>query len=278
MIYKFFNGKYYNKKLLSNIYDNIKFYSNCKKKLISIFIIGDNFSKNLYLKSKIKIFIKINLNYFILKFSKNIKEKTISFIISILNKNTNITSIFLQLPFPKKFNIFIISKKILYKKDVDLINPYNILKNSDNNISLKFKNSTPHSVIFFLKKINLNFKKTRFALFGFSDIIGKPLLIELINLGSTCSIISKFNINFVNQIKHIDIIITAVGMPKFIKNEFLPHGSIIIDISININNFNKIIGDFMYTKYLKSSYLSLVPGGIGKITIINLINNIIKSF
>jgi len=275
MIIKKINGKYYYNKELKKLKKIITFFNKnyLKNLFLSIIVIGDNYATNTYIKKKIDVCNYSNSYFVLLKFSRNIITTTIMKIINILNNNKYITGILIQCPLPKKLNKLLIFKKISQSKDVDFLNFTNL-----NSHLYGIKNiiypCTVTTILFFLKKLKINIKNVKFSIFGFSNIVGKPLSLKLISLGANVNIISKHDKKYFKLLKDSDIIITAVGKNKFISCEDVPFGSIILDVGINKVK-NKLYGDFKSDHMLKNiSWVTPVPGGIGPITVINLLKNL----
>ncbi len=278
MITKIFNAKiYYNKiiiklqKKIQNIYKKHNIFP-----LLAIIIINNNFSTNLYIKNKIKICIKTNIQTIIFKFSKNIKNKTIKIIIKLINLDKTINAIIIQLPLYKNIKNLIFNY-ISVNKDIDMLNP-KTFGSYILNYKKKFHSCTSKAIIKMLNLKKIKIKATKVIIFGFSNIVGKPLMFDLFSKGATVTVINKKDKKINTIIKHADIIIIAVGHIDFIKKQKIPYGTIIIDVGINNLNNKKIIGDVNITNYINHiKYLTAVPGGIGTITLIKIIKNIITT-
>lgn len=277
MITKIFNGNLFLKKYI--IYLNKK-SKNFNKKYnkypqLAILIINNNFSTNLYIKNKINNFIKINIKTLIFKFSKNIKIKTIKIIINIINFDKYITAIILQLPFPKKLNKKNIINKIKKIKDIDMLTKANI-SSYITTYKSKFYTCTVNAIAIFINNLKINLNGKKITIFGFSNIVGKPLLFYFFSKGATVTSINKLDNKYNFIIKNTDILISAAGKYNLINNEYIPFGCIILDIGINKLNNNIILGDLnTHIFTTKSKYITPVPGGIGAITTLSLIKKII---
>jgi len=278
MITKIFNGKYCFVKLFKKINFEIFFCNFFLSKVLclSIFIIGNNFSTNLYIKNKIYYCNLSGIKFIIFKFSCNVKISTLLVILKIINLDILVNGIIFQLPIVKKLNKSILFNSISANKDVDLLNSFTF-----GSYLLGYSNfiipSTVKSVLFLLKKLEIKCLGLKCAIFGFSNIIGKPLSFELNSLGITIIIISKYDSNFLNTIKSCDIIISAVGITNFLNTSDLSVGSFLVDIGINESNYNIAFGDFLIN--INSNYINFitpVPGGIGPLTVYNILSNLIK--
>ena len=171
MITRIFNGKiYFNKmifKLLKNTHDFNASYN--KSPVLSIIVIGNLFSTNIYIKNKIIACIKTNIKILTFKFSKTIHIKSIESIIHVLNTNTSIHSILIQLPLPKKTNKNLIFNIINPEKDIDMLNAKNFATFILNHKPTLYS-CTSHAVLTLLKLININIKGLNIIIFGFNVI------------------------------------------------------------------------------------------------------------
>lgn len=279
MITKIFNGKcFYEKSLLdlSKKLENAYFLE--KFPVLAIFLIGNNFATNSYVRSKILACGKIHIGFLLFKFSKNIKNKTLIRLIKLLNVDIDINGILIQMPLPSILNAQNLFESISVLKDVDVLNPMNF-----GNYMLGYKSivlpCTSASVLYFLNTLSIKFKGLHAVIFGASNIVGKPLFFDLVSLGFSCCLISKHDRNFMKITKSADILITAVGIPKFFKSEFVSFGGIVIDVGINNLNNSCIIGDIDVSGMLnKVSWITPVPGGIGPLTVISLLRNVVALY
>ncbi len=279
MITRDFNGNFYYKKellkLSRKILNNVKIFK--KKPYLSVFLFNNSFTDNLYLKKKIIACKKVFIGYIVFKFSNTVKIKTIVNLIKILNNDIYINGMLIQKPIPIKLNKGMLFNFIDKKKDVDLSNLLNF-GNYITGYSNKVISCTIKAVLYFLCRLKLNFKGLKALIFGFSNTIGKPLSYELASRGMTIIVINKNDNDFIKLSKCADIIISAVGVPNFLLDKHMSFGSIIIDIGIN-KNANKVIGDINTSNiYGKINWITPVPGGIGPLTVLHLLVNILDLY
>ncbi len=276
---KILSGKKYLIKTILKIKKKIKkiIKKNKRKPSIIIINIGKCKSSNIYIKKKCYYFNLLNIKYKIYKFDKKEKEKNIINLIKKKNKSKNIDCILIQLPLPKNFNYNKIINNINPKKDVDGLHYKNIGKLLQG--FPKIRSCTSYGVIKLLKIYKIKLIGLNVVIINSSNLIGKPIMIELINKKSTVTIINSKTKNIKIYTKKADILITAIGKYNYIKKKWIKKNSIIIDIGININKKNKIIGDINIKSIIKKiKYITPVPGGIGLMTISILLKNIIKIY
>ncbi len=276
---KILSGLNYLKKTKSNIKKKIlKFKKNFNKQpYINILQIGNNKSSKLFIKNKCNIFKYVGIKYKIYNLNKKIKEIKIIKLIKKININKKIHCLLIQLPLPKNINYYKIINSIDPKKDVDGLHFNNVGKLIQG--CPYIKSCVSYGVIKLFKIYKINILNLNTVIINSSNLIGKPLSLELLNKGCTVTLINKKTQNIKKYIKNADLLITAIGKYNFFPIKWIKKNSIVIDIGITLNKENKIIGDINYKLALKKvKYITPVPGGIGPMTISILLKNIIKIF
>ncbi|NIH41165.1 MAG: bifunctional methylenetetrahydrofolate dehydrogenase/methenyltetrahydrofolate cyclohydrolase FolD [Buchnera aphidicola (Periphyllus aceris)] len=271
---KIINGLKIAKKIQKKIKKEVE--QRRKKKLLipglAVILVGNNQSSKIYIKNK-KIACN-NVGFFskVFKFSKKTHEKKIINLLEKLNKNKYIHGILVQLPLPKKINTHKILKKISYKKDVDGFHPFNVGLLFQKHPNLR--SCTPFGIIQLLKKIKIKIKGLNALIIGDSNIVGKPMMLELLLKNCTTTVANKFTKNLYKHIKNADLIIIAIGQPNFLNGKWIKKGAIIIDVGINRLKNGTIVGDVDFSSnYTKASYITPVPGGVGPMTVTSLLQN-----
>ncbi|WP_343192074.1 bifunctional methylenetetrahydrofolate dehydrogenase/methenyltetrahydrofolate cyclohydrolase FolD [Buchnera aphidicola (Formosaphis micheliae)] len=266
------------KKISNTIEENIK--QIVKKRILlgkrapglAVILIGNDPASKIYINKKKTICKRVG---FILKnwhLPINITEKKILKLINQLNNDNCIDGILIQLPLPKNINKENIINSILPKKDVDGFHPYNIGCLSQR--YPKLRPCTPFGIITLLKKYKINTYGLHAVMIGASNIVGRPMSLELLLAGCTTTIAHRFTKNLKYHVQNADLLIVAVGKPNFIHGTWIKPGAIIIDIGINRLNNGKIVGDVHFkSACLNASYITPVPGGVGPMTVISLLKN-----
>ena len=197
--------------------------------------------------------------------------------INCFNKVKNdksITGIMFQQPLPK--HLFNLINEIPYEKDIEGISEISMgklfLGEKDVNIPC-----TSKAVIKILDYYNIDLEGKNVVVVGRSNIVGKPLIPQLLNKNATITICHSKTKNIENILKNADVIIMAIGKAKFLKSDMIKENSVLIDVGINFEN-GKMVGDIDFEDVSKKSYaITPVPGGVGVVTNILLIDNIINS-
>ncbi len=259
------------KKIKQKILNKINKYN--KKPFIIILNIKKNIPSQLYIKNACTYFKYVNINYKICNLDKKISEINLIKYINNINNNKNIDCILIQLPLPKHLNTNKIVNNINPEKDVDCLNAINIGKLSQGKPFIK--PCTSSGIIKILKYYKINLSGLNCLIIGSSNIVGKPIIMELINMGCTVTIANKKTKNIKKHIKNSKLLISAIGKYNVIKTKWINKKSIIIDIGINKLKNKKITGDINFKSTIKKiKYITPVPGGIGLTTIAMLIKNI----
>ena len=197
-------------------------------------------------------------------------------IIEKLNDRKDINGILLQSPIPEHLDIKKAFECISYLKDVDGFNPINVGKLSIGEDS--FISCTPYGIIKLLEYYQIPIEGKHAVILGRSNIVGKPMVQCLLNKNATVTICHSKTKNIEEITKQADIIIAAVGKSKFVKENMVKKGAVIIDVGINRNDEGHLEGDVDFSEVeKKSSYITPVPGGVGPMTIAMLMNNVVKA-
>jgi methylenetetrahydrofolate dehydrogenase (NADP+)/methenyltetrahydrofolate cyclohydrolase len=244
-----------------------------KRPGLAIILIGDREDSKLYVKMKEKEAKKIGIETNLYKFNKDSDEKEILKAIEYLNNDKNIDAILVQLPLPEKINTDKIISAISPEKDVDRFHPENqntFLKSCNHNHVMPPVYAT---VLAMLKSIKFNLENKETVIIVNSKIFGNGLLKTLKCLGAKVKMINIENKNLEKITSKADLLISAVGKPKFIKKEMIKNKAVIIDIGITKKG-KSVFGDVDFNDVKnKASYISPVPGGVGPMTIAMLFKN-----
>lgn len=242
----------------------------------AVILIGDDPASKIYVRNKNKACIEIGIEYeeHVLKEDTTMEE--LLKLINKLNKDKSINGILLQSPLPQHLDINEALKQIDYRKDVDGFNPINVGK-----LSLGqdcFVSCTPYGIIKMLEEYKIPIEGKKTVIIGRSNIVGKPLIQCLLSKNATVTVCHSKTQDIEDIIKDSDIVITAMGKPKFLKENMVKQGATVIDVGINRMENGKIVGDVDFEEVSKkTSYITPVPGGVGPMTIAMLMNNIVKA-
>ncbi|MBT6207509.1 MAG: bifunctional methylenetetrahydrofolate dehydrogenase/methenyltetrahydrofolate cyclohydrolase FolD, partial [Francisellaceae bacterium] len=211
------------------------------------------------------------------KFDNSITENELLKLISTLNQDSNVDGILVQLPIPQHINQQKILESISPDKDVDGFHPINVGRLMQRNPHLR--PCTPFGIINMLNDYNIELKGLNAVVVGASNIVGRPMSLELLLAGVTVTICHRFTQNLADIVSRADLVVAGVGQPEIIKGNWLKEGSIVIDVGINRLESGKLVGDIEFkTAIERVKYITPVPGGVGPVTVAQLMANTLFAF
>ena len=248
---------------------------NSKPSLVVIQV-GDDPASNIYVNSKAKLALEIGYEFCHVKFNSDVTEEEIITKIEEINENDKINGVIVQLPIPKHLNANKIVNKIAPIKDIDGLTELNAGKLLTGDASLV--SCTPKGIITLLKHYNIELQGKHVVIVGRSNLVGKPLIGLCLNENATVTICHSKTKNLEEITKTADILIVAIGKSRFINEKYVKEGSIIVDVGINRVD-GKLYGDVDFDSvFKKSSFITPVPGGVGPMTTISLMENVLISY
>ena len=277
------------KSLSSDVYKNLsKRIDRLKNSNIvptlTVILVGDNPASKVYVKNKTARFNNLNLNSSTLNFNNDVSEKELLTKISELNNDMNCHGILVQLPLPDHINTEKILLSIDPHKDVDGFHPFNLGHLTAG--SPTFIPCTPKGIMRFFQHYEIELKGKHVVVVGRSNIVGRPISI-LTSLkkqysNATTTICHSGSSDIFKYTKLADVVILAIGAPKFLKSDHIKDGAVIIDVGINrIENSNgesKLVGDADFESLInKVKAITPVPGGVGPMTIAMLVENTVEA-
>ena len=249
-------------------------------------IVGDDGASLTYVGSKVRACKRVGFESTLIKLPESISENELLEKVNELNNDENIDGYIVQLPLPKHIDSQKILMAVNADKDVDGFHPTNFGKMA---LSLPtFISATPFGIMELLKRYDVETSGKHTVVIGRSDIVGRPISIlmsQKSNPGnSTVTLAHSRTENIEELIKQADIIISALGVPNFVKEDMVKDGAVIVDVGITrvadgSDKGYKIVGDVDYENVSKkSSYITPVPGGVGPMTIAMLLKNTLLAY
>ena len=253
---------------------------------LAALIVGNDGPSLTYVGSKVKACEKVGFDSTLLSLPESTSEQELLNKVYELNNDDKIDGYIVQLPLPKHIDTQKVLMAVDPKKDVDGFHPTNFGK-----MALKlptFISATPNGIMELLKRYKVSTEGKHTVVIGRSDIVGKPISILMglkTNPGnSTVTLVHSRTNNIEDLIKQADIVISALGVPNFIKDYMIKDGAIIIDVGItrvpddSVKGY-KIVGDVDFENVSKkSSFITPVPGGVGPMTIAMLLTNTLQAY
>jgi len=197
-------------------------------------------------------------------------------LIDELNADNTIDGILVQLPLPEHIDSTIVLEHIRPDKDVDGFHPYNVGRLSQRIPALR--PCTPKGIITLLESAGITTHGLDAVVVGASNIVGRPMTLELLLAGCTTTTCHRFTKNLEEHVRRADLVVVAVGKPNFIPGAWIKKGAVVIDVGINRLENGKLIGDVEFEVAKEhASYITPVPGGVGPMTVASLIENTLIS-
>lgn len=243
-----------------------------RKPTLAVVLVGDNPASQVYVRNKKNACAKVGIHSAEFLLPESTNESKLLKLIEQLNKDVTVDGILVQLPLPKHLSSNLIIDAIAPSKDVDGFHRYNMGSLALNSPTIC--PCTPHGVMYMLDSLNLDYRGQHAVIVGASNIVGRPMALELLNRGATVTVCNSKTKNLPTVTRTADILVIAVGKPKLVTRDWVKEGSIVIDVGMNRLDSGKLCGDVDFDDVVdKASRITPVPGGVGLMTIAMLIKN-----
>ena len=244
---------------------------------LAVVLVGNDPASKVYVGNKKKACEYCGIKSLEYLLDENTTEEELLSLINVLNNDSAVNGILVQLPLPKHINEEHIINSIVPSKDVDAFHPVNVGKIMIGNPD--FLPCTPAGVMEMLKKYNIETCGKDCVIIGRSNIVGKPMAMLMLAANATVTVCHSKTANIKEKCKNADIIIAAVGKAGFVTADMVKDGAVVIDVGINRNSEGKLCGDVDFESVSqKASYITPVPGGVGPMTIATLMKNTRAAF
>lgn len=238
--------------------------------------VGADPASSIYVNNKKKACDYVGIKSLSYELPENTSQEQLLELIYKLNEDNNVHGILVQLPLPKHIDEDNIIQAISPDKDVDGFHPQSVGR-----LSIGHKgyiSCTPAGIIQLLKRYNIAMEGQECVIVGRSNIVGKPMAMLMLRENATVTICHSRTKNLSEITRRADILIVAIGKPKFITKEYVKEGAVVIDVGMHRNENNKLCGDVDYDGLVESvSAITPVPGGVGPMTIAMLMHNCVES-
>ncbi|WP_298447770.1 bifunctional methylenetetrahydrofolate dehydrogenase/methenyltetrahydrofolate cyclohydrolase FolD [uncultured Marinobacter sp.] len=239
---------------------------------LAVVLVGNDPASEVYVGNKRKACDAAGILSLSYDLPSDTTQHALEALVDELNENPLVDGILVQLPLPSHLDADPILLKIRPDKDVDGFHPYNIGRLVQRKPALR--PCTPAGVITLLDSINTPYKGQHAVIVGASNIVGRPMTMELLLKGATTTVCHRFTPDLEKYVRDADILIAAVGKPGLIKGEWVKPGATVIDVGINRMENGKLQGDVDFeTASARAAYITPVPGGVGPMTIATLLQN-----
>jgi methylenetetrahydrofolate dehydrogenase (NADP+)/methenyltetrahydrofolate cyclohydrolase len=239
---------------------------------LAVILVGDDAASEIYVRNKRRACEEVGIQSYFHPLPIKTNEAELIALIQQLNHDDKIDGILLQLPLPAGIDSNKVLESILPAKDVDGFHPFNLGRLTQRRPLLR--PCTPLGVMMLLDSIQVPYKTKHAVVVGASNIVGRPMAMELLLAGCTVTVCHRFTENLADFVKQADLLVSATGKPSIIKGEWIKPGAIVIDVGINRLADGSIIGDVEFeVARTRASWITPVPGGVGPMTVAMLLQN-----
>ncbi|WP_025121632.1 MULTISPECIES: bifunctional methylenetetrahydrofolate dehydrogenase/methenyltetrahydrofolate cyclohydrolase FolD [unclassified Serratia (in: enterobacteria)] len=243
---------------------------------LAVVLVGENPASQIYVASKRKACEEVGFISRSYDLPASTTEPELLALIEQLNVDKEIDGILVQLPLPAGIDNVKVLERISPDKDVDGFHPYNVGRLCQR--APKLRPCTPRGIVTLLERYNIDTYGLNAVVVGASNIVGRPMSMELLLAGCTTTVTHRFTRNLRHHIENADLLIVAVGKPGFIPGDWIKPGAIVIDVGINRLESGKVVGDVDFEAASeRAAYITPVPGGVGPMTVATLIQNTLQA-
>jgi len=239
---------------------------------LAVVLVGNDPASQVYVANKRKACDEAGVLSFSYDLPATTGQEALESLVDELNADPRVDGILVQLPLPSHLDADPILTRIRPDKDVDGFHPFNLGRLIQREPTLR--PCTPAGVITLLDSINTPYKGQHAVIVGASNIVGRPMAMELLLKGATITITHRFTPNLPEHVANADIVVAAAGKPGLVKGDWIKPGATVIDVGINRMADGKLYGDVEFdVAKERAAFITPVPGGVGPMTIATLLQN-----
>ena len=243
---------------------------------LAVVLVGDNPASQVYVRNKRKACAEVGFHSELHELSGDTSQQALLALIDHLNANEAIDGILVQLPLPGHIDEESVIERILPTKDVDGFHPYNVGR-----LVLRMpilRPCTPKGVMTMLERTGRTLEGLDAVIIGQSNIVGRPMALELLAARCTITVCHSRTKDLQAKVRGADLVVAAVGRPRFLPGDWVKEGAIVIDVGINRTQDGKLVGDVDFAPVAEhASWITPVPGGVGPMTIASLLENTLQA-
>jgi methylenetetrahydrofolate dehydrogenase (NADP+)/methenyltetrahydrofolate cyclohydrolase len=244
---------------------------------LAVVLVGADPASQVYVRNKENACAKAGITSFSHKLPAQTTEAELLALIDQLNADPLVDGILVQLPLPKHLDSDMLLERIDPAKDVDGFHPFNFGRLAQRRPLLR--PCTPAGVMTMLAKTGIPLRGLHACVVGASNIVGVPMMLELLNERATVTICHSATKNLQEEVGRADLVVVGVGIPNFIPGNWIKDGAIVIDVGINRLDNGSLCGDVETVVAAEhASWITPVPGGVGPMTIATLLENTVQSW
>ncbi|MFQ2176244.1 bifunctional methylenetetrahydrofolate dehydrogenase/methenyltetrahydrofolate cyclohydrolase FolD [Aeromonas veronii] len=239
---------------------------------LAVILVGADPASQVYVGSKRRACEEVGFLSRSYDLSATASQEDLLALIDQLNADNHVDGILVQLPLPDHFDTTQVLERIQPDKDVDGFHPYNVGRLAQRIPALR--PCTPKGIMTLIETTGVKTHGLHAVVVGASNIVGRPMTLELLLAGCTTTTCHRFTRDLEEQVRHADLLVVAVGKPNFIPGEWIKPGALVIDVGINRLADGSLVGDVEFeTARSHASFITPVPGGVGPMTVASLMEN-----
>ncbi|WLI73814.1 bifunctional methylenetetrahydrofolate dehydrogenase/methenyltetrahydrofolate cyclohydrolase FolD [Halomonas alkalicola] len=243
---------------------------------LAVVLVGQDPASAVYVRNKHNACVEAGIESFRHQLPAETSQEELEALVDRLNADPTVDGILVQLPLPAHLDARPILERIRPDKDVDGFHPYNLGRLAQRLPMLR--PCTPKGVMTLLEQSDLRVRGLDATVVGASNIVGRPMALELMLAGCTTTVCHRFTQNLEEHVRRADLLVVAVGKPGLVKGEWVKEGAIVIDVGINRLEDGSLGGDVDFAAAAeRASWITPVPGGVGPMTVATLLENTLQA-
>jgi len=248
-----------------------------RRPALAVVKVGNDPASEVYVRNKRKACEEVGVRSVADDLAESTSEIELLSLIDELNQDPDIDGILVQLPLPDQIQQTAVIERINPMKDVDGFHPYNVGRLAQRIPVMR--PCTPYGVIKLLENIGAPFKGQHAVVVGASNIVGRPMSLELLLMGATTTVCHRFTTDLENYVRQADILVVAAGKPGLVPGEWIKPGAVVIDVGMNRLENGHLVGDVQFDAAReRAGWITPVPGGVGPMTVAMLMHNTLEAF
>ena len=243
---------------------------------LAVILVGSDAASEVYVRNKRKACAEVGFISRAIDLPAETSESDLLTLITELNQDDAIDGILVQLPLPASIDAANVISAITPEKDVDGFHPHNIGLLVQRLPGLR--PCTPKGIMYLLEQTQADFHRSHAVIVGASNIVGRPMALELLLAGATVTICHRFTEDLASHVGRADILVVAIGKPGIVQSDWIKPGARVIDVGVNRQTDGSLCGDIEFESARQAaSWITPVPGGVGPMTIAMLLSNTLEA-
>ncbi len=243
---------------------------------LAVILVGEDPASQVYVRNKERACQEVGFHSELIRLPADTPEDRLLAVVDELNQREEIDGILVQLPLPEQIDEQTVIERILPTKDVDGFHPYNVGR-----LTLRMpllRPCTPKGVMTLLERTGVELEGLDAVILGQSNIVGRPMALELLMARCTITVCHSRTRNLADKVRGADLVVAAVGRPRFVQGDWIKPGAIVIDVGINRTDDGKLCGDVDFDAAReRAAWITPVPGGVGPMTVATLLENTLQA-